>query len=146
PAREFPADGAAGEGFTNAGEALSMSPALLNKFLLAAKSTADHAVLLPDGFRFSPSTTRRDWTDEASAAIRSAYKQFNPGQEDGKLDFTPYLAATVKYRDDLSAVRMTPATVAGKEKLNAKYLAILWQSLTDAKPGAPLDQIQACWR
>ena len=29
PAREFPIDGAAGEGFTNTGNALVMSPALL---------------------------------------------------------------------------------------------------------------------
>ena len=31
PAREFPVDGAAGEGFTNVGAALVMSPALLSK-------------------------------------------------------------------------------------------------------------------
>ena len=36
PAREFPVDGAAGEGFTNTGESLVMSPALLNKYLDAA--------------------------------------------------------------------------------------------------------------
>src|SRR6185503_16008804 len=56
PAREFPADGAAGEGFTNAAEALTdISPTLLSKYLNAAKDIADRAVLLPDGFRFSPS-------------------------------------------------------------------------------------------
>src|SRR5205085_3132768 len=41
PARELPADGAAGEGFTNAAEALSdVSPTLLNKYLNAAKDVA----------------------------------------------------------------------------------------------------------
>ena len=40
PAREFPADGAAGEGFTNTGGALVMSPALLNKYLDSAKDVA----------------------------------------------------------------------------------------------------------
>ena len=55
PARDFPADGAAGEGFTNAGDALVTSPTLLAKYLNAAKDVAAHAVLLPDGFRFSPS-------------------------------------------------------------------------------------------
>ena len=65
PTREFPADGAAGEGFTNAAEALTdISPALFTRYLDAAKDIAEHAVLLPDGFRFSPSKTRRDWTDE----------------------------------------------------------------------------------
>ena len=52
PAREFPIDGAAGEGFTNTGEALVMSPALLGKYLDGAKGIVPHAVLLPDGFRF----------------------------------------------------------------------------------------------
>src|SRR5262249_58472627 len=54
PARDFPVDGAAGEGFTNAGDALVTSPTLLNKYLTAAKEIAAHAVLLSDGFRFSP--------------------------------------------------------------------------------------------
>ena len=49
PAREFPVDGAAGEGFTNVGSALVMSPALLTKYLDAAKEVAQHAVMLPDG-------------------------------------------------------------------------------------------------
>ncbi len=76
PTREFPADGAAGEGFTNAAEALSdISPTLLNKYLNAAKDIADHAVLLPDGFRFSPAKTRRDWTDESTARLRRFYAE-----------------------------------------------------------------------
>src|SRR6476469_1183934 len=93
PAREFPADGAAGEGFTNAAEALSdISPALFAKYLNAAKAIADHAVLLPDGFRFSPADTRRDWTDEATAALRRFYAGVAP--PDGKLNPAPYLAAS----------------------------------------------------
>ena len=55
PTREFPTDSAAGEGFTNAGNALVMSPGLLQKYLDAGKAIAQHAVLLPDGFRFFPS-------------------------------------------------------------------------------------------
>ena len=70
PAREFPVDSAAGEGFTNLGNALAMSPALVTKYLDAAKDIASHAVLLPDGFRFSNSVTARDWTDELLNEIR----------------------------------------------------------------------------
>ncbi len=40
PAKEFPVDGAAGEGFTNTGNALVMSPALITKYLDAAKQVA----------------------------------------------------------------------------------------------------------
>src|SRR5215212_5179394 len=102
PAREFPADGAAGEGFTNAAEGLAeMSPTLLNKYLTAAKGIADHAVLLPDGFRFSPGKTRRDWTNEGTAALRRFYAALAPA--DGKLPFEPYLLATVRHRDALAA-------------------------------------------
>ena len=38
PAREFPVDGAAGEGFTNTGNALVMSPTLIGKYLDAART------------------------------------------------------------------------------------------------------------
>ncbi len=59
PTRDFPADGAAGEGFTNSGDGLVMSPVLLGKYWNAGKEIASHAVLMPDGFRFSPAVTRR---------------------------------------------------------------------------------------
>ena len=73
PARQFPIDGAAGEGFTNTGESLVMSPALLEKYLDAARKIARHAVLLPDGIRFSKYDSRRDWTDEVVDKIRAFY-------------------------------------------------------------------------
>jgi mono/diheme cytochrome c family protein len=146
PARDFPADGAAGEGFTNAGDALVMSPTLLTKYLNAAKEISAHAVLLPDGFRFSPSTARRDWTDETVTELRKTYHQFDAGPEDGRLDFAPYLAATIVHRDDLIAGQVTTDAVASQEKLNPKYLQILWQALTDKAPSFPLDRIRAHWR
>ena len=52
PAREFPVDGAAGEGFMNVGDAMAMSPALVQKYLDAGKEVASHAVLTPKGIRF----------------------------------------------------------------------------------------------
>lgn len=145
PAREFPADGAGGEGFTNAAESLSdISPTLLNKYLLAAKSIAEHAVLLPDGFRFSPAKTRRDWTDESVARLRQFYAAHASG--DGRLELPPYLTATVRHRDALNANKLTIDDVARKEKLNAKYLGVLWRTLNDTSPSFPLDAIRARWR
>lgn len=143
PTREFPADGAAGEGFTNAAEALTdISPALLTKYLNAAKEIAEHLVLLPDGFRFSPAKTRRDWTDEGTAALRAFYAQHAPA--DGKLPVQPYLAATLRNRAALAEGKFDE--VATKEKLNAKYLGILWRTLNDKTPSQPLDSIRARWR
>lgn len=143
PAREFPADGAGGEGFTNAAESLSdVSPALFARYLGAAKVIAEHAVLLPDGFRFSPSKTRRDWTDEGIARLRQEYAKLAPA--DGKLDVRPFLMATIRHREDLRAGKFD--AVAVKEKLNAKYLRILWQALTNPSPSQPLGEIRKRWR
>jgi hypothetical protein len=143
PARDFPADGAAGEGFTNAGDALVMSPTLLGKYLNAAKEIAEHVVPLPDGFRFSPSKTQRDWTDESLAELRAFFASYS---KDGKLPLKPYLAAAVRHRDDLIAGRTTLDAAASKEKLNPKYLGVLWQTLSGDEPSFPLDRIRARWR
>jgi hypothetical protein len=145
PTREFPADGAAGEGFTNAAEALTdISPALFTKYLNAAKDIAEHAVLVPDGFRFSLTKTRRDWTDESLGRLRALFAEFvGP---DGKLPVQAYLAATVRHRDALTSGKITLDEVAAKEKLNRKYLGILWQALTDKTASYPLDAIRTRWR
>jgi mono/diheme cytochrome c family protein len=144
PAREFPADGAGGEGFTNAAESLSdITPALLTRYLDAAKDIADHAVLLPDGVRFSAGKTRRDWTDESTARLRAFYAAFTA---DGRLAYQPYLLATVRHRAALAGGKTTLAEVAAQEKLNPKYLAALWQALTDKAPSDPLDRLRARWR
>lgn len=153
PTREFPADGAGGEGFTNAAEALSdITPALLTRYLDAAKDVADHAVLLPDGFRFSPGKTRRDWTDESTARLRKFYAESTTGE--GRLVFQPYVLATVRHREALTSGKNSIAEVAAKEKLNAKYLSVLWRTLTSSPPlgkgglegVGPLDWLRARWR
>ena len=161
PTREFPTDGAAGEGFSNAGAALVMSPALLTKYLDAAKDLAAHAVLLPDGLAFSPSTSQRDWTEERLAAIRNFYAQFTEKgggsavnlqgikfdtKDGGVLPLEKYLAATIAERDALTAKRKTIAEVAKERGLNAKYLTTLWTALNDSQPSLLLDPLRAKWR
>ena len=92
-----------------------MSPALLTKYLDAAKEIASHAVLLPDGIRFSPSTTRRDWTDEILARDSRLLSRASPMRagrdkvdsqgivfdtnDGGRLPLEKYLAATLELRD-----------------------------------------------
>lgn len=144
PTREFPADGAAGEGFTNAAEALTdISPALLTKYLNAAKDVSERTVLLPDGFRFSLSKTRRDWTDESTARLRQFYSQF---AVDGRLPIQLYLAATVRHREKLVNGTIALDEVARTETLNRKYLGVLWTALTDTTASQPLAAIRAKWR
>jgi len=161
PAREFPVDGAAGEGFTNTGNALVMSPSLLTKYLDAAKEIAGHAVLLPDGIRFSPHTTRRDWTDETMTQIREFYRQFtdpsggtqvnlqgiiSETNQGGRLPLEKYLAATLAERESLANGGETIGGVARKHGLNAKYLSLLWNRLTASEPSLVLDGLRKRWR
>lgn len=145
PAREFPVDGAAGEGFTNTGQALVISPGLLAKYLDAGKEIANHAVLLPDGLRFSAKTSTRDRTDELLAQIRAFYAQFtdpsggvkvdlqgivfetNAG---GRLPVEKYLAAFLAEREAPNAGFKSPEDVARARGLNAKYMRLLFKSLT----------------
>ncbi|MFO0915345.1 MAG: DUF1592 domain-containing protein [Pirellulales bacterium] len=163
PTREFPVDGAAGEGFTNAGAALVMSPALVTKYLDAAKQLAEHVVLLPHGIEFSPSTSRRDWTEERLARIRAIYQshtgtgggdavnlqgiQFETNQG-GRLPVEAYLAATLATREQLQQGQKTIEQVANEYKLNAKYLTLLWKGLTaeTIEPSPVLDRLRSLWR
>ncbi|MEO6183737.1 MAG: DUF1587 domain-containing protein, partial [Verrucomicrobiota bacterium] len=161
PAKEFPVDSAAGEGFMNVGNSLVMSPSLITKYLDAGKDIASHAVLLPDGISFSPSTSQRDWTEEKLAAIRAFYSRFteNGGgtavnlqgikfdtKDGGVLPLQKYLEATLSGRDVLKSRKKTIAQVAREQGLNAKYLATLWSALNDSKPSLVLDPIRAQWR
>lgn len=161
PAREFPVDSAAGEGFTNTGAALVMSPALLAKYFDAAKQIADHVVLLPDGFRFSPSTDRSDWSMEVLTRIQDVYRRHSGGEGgtavdwrgvqvetdlSGTLSIEPYLAAMLLQRDDLAAGRTTPADVAVDAGLSSKYLATLWNVLSrDNETSLLLRRLRADW-
>ena len=165
PARQFPTDSAAGEGFTNTGNALVMSPALLGKYLDAGKEIASHAVLLPDGFRFSPHTTRRDWTDEVLARIRGLYGQyaettdFGVGSAVGNLavhsdtriglagllPLEKYLSATLSERDALRSGRKEIGTVARERGLSAKYLEALWNQLAAPESTLLLNDLRAEW-
>lgn len=131
PAREFPADSAAGEGFMNTGNTLVMSPALLTKYLDAAKEVAGHAVLLPDGIRFSAGQSDRDWSDEAVARVRDFYRSRVTVNDDaGRIPLQAYLTATLAERTALHSGSKTLATVAAERGLNLRYLTALWTALS----------------
>ena len=161
PAKEFPADGAAGEGFTNTGNALVMSPALLTKYFDAGKDIARYAVLLPNGIRFSPSQNRSDWTNDTLAQIRNLYREFSDAgggtqvnlqgivfdtNNGGRLAIEKYLTAIVAARESLLSGQQTLADVAQTRGLNAKYLGILWNSLNGNESSLLLDSVRGQWR
>ena len=145
----------------NVGNSLVMSPALVSKYLDAAKEITRHAVLLPDGIAFSPGISPRDWTDEKLAAIRTFYSRFSDKGEGmavnlqgikfntkdaGVLPVEKYLAATLAEREALNSGSKSLATIAAERGLNAKYLSVLWNALNDRRPSLLLDSLRAQWR
>ncbi|MDG1897947.1 MAG: DUF1592 domain-containing protein [Fuerstiella sp.] len=148
PTDEFPIDGAAGEGFTNVGSGLVMSPSLVQKYLDAAKGIAKHAALFPDGIRFTPFQSRRDNTDDLMARIREFYARYTTGSsgtsvnlqgirfetnQGGVLPIADYIAATVTEREAIRAGTKTAADVARETGLSPVYLETLWRTLNDRK-------------
>lgn len=164
PTQEFPVDGAAGEGFINVGSGQGMSPALIQKYLDAAKRIAEHAVLLPEGIRFSSETTPRDHTDQASARIQAFYRRFTADgggtgvnlqgiqfetNQGGLLPVERYLSATLVERTALLDGTKTVAQVAAERSLNEKYLSTLWTMLTrpaDNTQSLLLDSLRTRWQ
>ena len=153
PAREFPVDGAAGEGFTNVGSALVMSPGLVSKYLAAAKSVANHAVLLPSGkITFSAKTTARGWTDERLVGIKSIYDRY--ANDEGRIDLTPYVRALLRQSSRLTSAEETSSedgdsfaiedaisAIAREENVpSVKYLRVLTRTLfrPGVSPPSPL--------
>lgn len=158
PAREFPVDGAAGEGFSNAGEALAMSPALFSKYLDAGRGVAQHAVLLPDGLRFAQQVTRPDWTNEALDQIRALYGKYSDSssstkvklqglvwdtRQGGRLPLEKYLEATLVLRESPAP---SIEAVARQFALSPRYLGLLWDGLNRKEPSLWLDVVRERWR
>ncbi|MFO1483383.1 MAG: DUF1592 domain-containing protein [Verrucomicrobiaceae bacterium] len=148
PAKEFPVDGAAGEGFTNAGAALVMSPALLTKYLDAAKDIANHAVFTSNGMHWSASTFAQDWTDETLAAIRAFYARHTATAEGTQTE-----AQGIKLDTGTGAGRLPLAkyldALQGRgstDGLSPKYLQILREALTSTKSSVLLDPLRAKFR
>ena len=93
PTRDFPPDPAGGEGFDNTGEALTMSPSRLKKYLQAAQHVADHLVLKPDGIEFAPFPVTS--YNERKALTEQAVIDFYKSHE---VRLRDYLQAAWRYR------------------------------------------------
>jgi hypothetical protein len=142
-ARQFPVDPANQAGFDNSGESLTMSPALLNKYLKAAREVADHAVLKPDGIDFAPYPMEAE-TDREKYAIQRIVNFYFAQPT----DYADYFQAAwrYKYRVALGKPHATLASTAADQKVSAKYLPMVWQILHDQNAVGPVLKLQKMWQ
>ena len=143
PTREFPVDPANEAGFDNSGESLVMSPALLKKYLDAARAVADHLVLVPDGFRFAPDPAVTDNGRDKYAVNRIV--EFYRRQP---TDLARYFQAAWRFqhRAALGKPAATLNQVAAEGQVSAGYLGTIWAALGEATELGPLATLQAMFR
>ncbi|HEY1753786.1 MAG TPA: DUF1592 domain-containing protein [Bryobacteraceae bacterium] len=148
PTREFPVDPANQAGFDNSGESLTMSPALLKKYLQAAREVGDHMVLTPDGFEFAPTPMLVE-TDRDQYSIKRIVDFYFRQPT----DYADYFQAAWRFKNRslLGKPASTLAATAADANVSAKYLAIVWKLLEEPDAAAkeevgPIAKLQSMWR
>src|SRR5215510_3544934 len=143
PAREFPIDPANQAGFDNSGESLTISPSLMSKYLEAARLTADHLALKPDGIAFAPHPMLVE-TDREKYPIRRIVDFYDRQPT----DFADYFEAAWRYKHRVALGRSsaTLADIAAQSHVSPRYLAMIWQTLEQTKEEVgPLVKLQSMW-
>jgi hypothetical protein len=143
PTREFPVDPTNQAGFDNSGESLMMSPALMTKYLQAARLVANHLVLAPDGIAFAPHPVLVD-TDRDKYCVQRIvdFYQRQP------TDFADYFLAAWRFqhRQALGKGRASLAAIAADSHVSPQYLATVWEALQKREEVGPLAKLQAQFR
>jgi mono/diheme cytochrome c family protein len=122
PAREFPVDPANQAGFDNSGESLTMSPALIEKYLDAARLVADHVLFLPNGLSFAPHPVVAD-TDRDKYCVQRIVDFYDRHA----VDVADYFCAAwrYRYRRELGSPNSTLDDAAVAAGLSPRYLATM---------------------
>ncbi|MDZ4685958.1 MAG: DUF1592 domain-containing protein, partial [Planctomycetaceae bacterium] len=130
--------------FDNSGESLAMSPALLQKYIEAARKVAEHLVLTPDGFTFAPHPVVTD-TDRDKYCVKRIVEFY----QRQPTDYADYFLAAWRYRHRAALGRpnQTLVDVDADDHVSAKYLARVWSALTESpETVGPMAKLQGMWR
>lgn len=148
PTRSFPVDPANTAGFDNSGESLRMSPALMTKYLDAARHVADHLVMTPDGIHFAPHPVVTDTDRDKYCVTRIV--NFYKRQPTDYADY--FLAAWTVARRVVSQPLATDPQIelgleAERRELSPKYLQTVWEVLNDeGNEVGPMAELHAWWQ
>jgi hypothetical protein len=142
PTKSFPVDPANEAGFDNSGESLTMSPALLKKFLGAARNVVEHLVLKPQGFSFAPHpvVTNTDRDKYCVKRIIEFYKR-------QPTDLADYFFAAWQFRYQRAKLpdRKSPDEIAISSGISPGYLATVRQILSEKEAVGPIAKLQSLW-
>ena len=145
PTREFPVDPSNTAGFDNSGESLTMSPALLKKYLKAAREVANHMVLEPAGFAFAPHPMLAD-TDRDKYCVHRIIDFYHPQNTQlrrllrGRVAVQASSGARTAQRH---ARRLSPPTPRSAPSISRRSGQ---RSKARRRRVGPLAKLQAMWR
>ena len=136
PTKSFPIDPANESGFDNSAESLTISPALVTKYIDAARFVSDHMLLTPDGIRFAPFPVVTD-TDRDKYCVQRIV-DFYLRQP---VSYEAYLFACWSVQTEFHEQSDSPsksekellASAATQFGLSEKYLTTIWQTLRGPK-------------
>jgi hypothetical protein len=150
-AKEFQTDGGGGEGFTNTGDVLFMSPAAIDKYFAAARKLADHATIMPGtGVVFHPNRIGLRGPEQVKAQAQQGLYVWYQQKAAPHLpkDFDPmregdYLLACWKHKH-----AKTPLDQLAKDmKLSIHFLGNWWNLVNSVEPKSRfLDLTRVAWR
>ncbi|MDX2181533.1 MAG: DUF1592 domain-containing protein [Bryobacteraceae bacterium] len=144
PTREFPIDPTNADGFDNSGESLAMSPALLNKYLQAAREVSTHLVPHVDAVGFAPHPMLAE-SDREKYTIQRIVEFYDRQPTDYAAYF--FAAWRYKYREALGQPAATLDSTANEAKISPRYLPLVWEILETAPEQAgPVAKLQTMWR
>lgn len=161
----LPAEGGAGEGFANVGEAQGMNAAQFEKYVEAAKQVLRHVRVFPnDGLQWSvvpqepvdePALARKEATDQIIAWYTTQQQKWGAEHRDALVarfgfSHAAYLEAAWRYRHR-AALSRPAATLDDFARCDDVPLARValekwWKLLNDASAGSPFADWAAAWR
>ncbi len=150
-AKEFQTDGGGGEGFTNTGDVLFMSPAAIDKYFAAARKLADHATIMPGtGVVFHPNRIGLRGPEQVKAQAQQGlyvwYQQKaapHLPKDDQPMREGDYMLACWKHKNQNEPLDQ----LAKDMKLSIHFLSNWWNLVNSTEPKSRfLDLTRVAWR
>jgi len=149
--RDFQSDGGGGEGFSNTGDVLFLSPRQLDQYFSAARQIADRATILPGtGIRFHPQRIGlrgpEQWKAQAQQALYVWYQQTSaphlPKDFEDKRE-ADYMLACWKHKH----LQVPLDSLAREAGLRSAFLQNWWNLVNSTEPKSRfLDLTRVAWR
>ncbi|MGE0131540.1 MAG: DUF1592 domain-containing protein [Blastocatellales bacterium] len=148
-------DSVGGEGFTNFGDVQFMQDANLERYLSAAKTVANHAVIGSGPLEFFSHPGKTGFEMSAVARIRDIYTAngFRTVSGEGGRPFglekygkALYVAWQYKHRAALGEANATLNKLAAREGITLRFAQHIWQVMNKSSLGYPSSEAVSRWR